>query len=78
LGSLLKKILTQIKFYVVLLKFEVSWRIKICGFSRLVGSTIGCVSWATFEVGYVTSTIETTCLICKSTRRTSIACYVLV
>ncbi len=43
-----------------------------------MGSTIGCVGWATFEVGFVTSTIETTCLTCKSTWRTSNACYVLI
>lgn len=78
MGSLLKKILIHVKFYVELLKFEVSWTTKNCGFSKLVGSTIGCVGWTTFEVGSVTSTTKTTSLTCKSTLRTSNICYVLV
>jgi len=73
-----KNILIHIKFYVELLEFEVSWTTKNCGFSRLVGSTIGCVGWATFEVGFVTSTTEIIGLTCKWTWKTSNTCYVLV
>ncbi len=77
MGSSLKKILIHIKFYVEVLKFEVSWMTKNCGFSRLVGSTIGCVGWTTFEVGSIISTTKITSLTCKSTLRTSNTCYVL-
>ncbi len=78
LGSLFKQILIHIKFYVELLKFEVSWTTKNCGFFRLVGSTVGCVGWATFEVGFVTFTTKTIGLTCKTTWRTSNTCYVLI
>ncbi len=78
MGSLLKKILIHIKFYVELLKFEVLWTTKNYEFSRLVGSTIGCVGSTTFEVGSETCTIKTIGLTCKSIWRTSNTCYVLV
>jgi hypothetical protein len=77
LGSSVKKILILIKFYVELLKFEVSWMTKKCGFSTLVGSTIGCVGWTTFEVGSIISTTKIIGLTCKSTLKTSNTCYVL-
>jgi len=77
LGSSVKKILIDIKFYVELLKFEVSWMTKNCWFSRLVGSTVGCVGWTTFEVGSIISTTKITSLTVKSTLRTSNTCYVL-
>jgi len=80
LGSLLKKHINPHQVLCRITKVWSSWTTKHCGFSRLVGSTIGCVGWAIFEVGFVTFTTEIICLTYKWTWRTSNTntCYVSI